>query len=123
MSTLMKFEKDANILQFEAGGDYPARRPVELLQVQDRTAAGTLQVETLGITIKRRTIVFNLMTETDYNALLDWFLNIVNGGAEVFDFTDEYGTLFEDVRITDNIIDFPETSYKRYSGELNLEFS
>jgi len=121
MSTSMKFELAPNTLQFEAGGDYPARRTYEVVQVQDRTAGGSLQVETLGINILSRAIIFNLMSKTDYDALINWFLNVVNGGESTFDFTDEYGDTAE-VRITDNILDFGETSLERYSGTLNLEY-
>lgn len=121
MSTLMKFVYGGNTLQFEAGGDYPAGRRTELLQVQDRTAAGILQVEDLGITIASRTIQFNLMSKVDYDALVDWFVNIVNGGSETFEFTDEYG-IVRDAIITNTILDFEETNFNLYSGQLVLEY-
>lgn len=121
MSTLLKFVYGVNTLQFEAGGDYPAKRTSEILQVQDRTAAGTLKVETLGVNIKTRTISFNLMSLSDYQNLFDWFENIVNGGAEIFEFTDEYGTV-SNVRITDSILSFDETSLQRFSGSITLEY-
>ncbi len=121
MSTLMKFYLSPYTLQFEAGGDYPATRTNRIFQVQDRTAAGAVKVETLGITIHTRTIAFNLMSKTDYVALVEWFLDVVNGGEKVFEFTDEYGDT-GNVRITDSIIDFTETSLARYSGTLNLEY-
>lgn len=121
MPTLMQFKLNALELNFEAGGDYPASRPVELFQVQDRTAAGILQIEDLGVQVRRRSINFNLMSQADYDALLDWFLNVVNGGMETFEFTDEKG-FAGDVKITDQIIDFTETSFERYSGSLNVEY-
>ncbi len=121
MSTLMKFYLDPHTLQFEAGGDYPATRTNRIFQVQDRTAAGTVQVETLGVTVRSRRIVFNLMSKTDYLALVDWFLNVANGGENVFEFTDEYGYV-GDVRIMDSMLDFAETSLERYAGTINLEY-
>ncbi len=121
MSTLMKFELGPNILQFEAGADYPATRRTEMLQVQDRTAGGTMQTETVGVTLTSRVLQFNLMPEVDYLALLDWFINICQGSALSFDFTDEYGYLAE-ARITNNILDFAETSLKRFSGNITLEY-
>ena len=121
MPTLMNFKQGTNELFFEAGGDYPASRPVELFQVQDRTAAGILQVEDLGVQTRRRVITFNLMSKADYDALLDWFLNIANGGMIDFEFTDEKG-FTGTVKITDQIIDFIETSYESYSGTLNVEY-
>ncbi len=121
MSTPMKFESTPHILQFEAGGDYPATRTNRVFQVRDRTAGGQLKVETLGIQNKTRVLVFNLMSKVDYTALIDWFLNVVNGGEVDFEFTDEYGDTGT-VKITDNILDFTETSLERYSGTLNLEY-
>jgi len=121
MATLMKFESGASTLQFEAAADYPASRPVALFQVQDRTAAGVLQVEDLGVNVSKRTLAFNLMPKVDYLALIDWFLNVANGGMVSFDFTDERGVVGE-VVILDSVIDFPETSFEVYSGRLQLEY-
>lgn len=121
MSTLMNFKQGTNELFFEAGGDYPASRPVELFQVQDRTASGKLQVEDLGVQVRRRAINFNLMSQADYDALINWFLNVVNGGEVPFEFTDEKG-FTGTVIITDQIIDFSETSFELYSGTLNVEY-
>lgn len=121
MSTLMKFEYLSYTLQFLAGGDYPANYATSLMQVQDRTAAGTLQVENLGITIKRRTIVFTLMPKEDYDALENWFLNVVVGGSNSFFFTDEYG-ITKTVKIIDPVLDFTETSLNRFSGSITVEY-
>lgn len=121
MATTLYFEKGAASLQFEAGGDYPANRTHEVLQVQDRTASGELQVETLGLNIERRVLAFNLMPKTDYDSLVNWFLNVVNAGAETFTMTDEYGRTGT-VRIVNSILDFSETSFELYSGQLTVEY-
>ena len=121
MNTLMRFDKDGYSLQFQAGGDYPAKRVASLSQVLDRTAAGSVQVEDLGIDTFTRVIVFNLMPQEDYEALLNWFLNIVRGSKESFQYTDEYGDVFT-ARIISPILDFDETSYRNWSGELVLEY-
>ncbi len=121
MSTLMKFEYEGNVLQFEDGAEYPATRRTELMQIQDRTAAGTLQVEDLGITLNSRVLVFTLMSKTDYDALIDWFLNIVNGASKVFEFTDEYG-ITRNAIILDSILEFNEVSLNRYSGQFTVEY-
>jgi len=121
MSTLMRFDLAPDSLQFEAGGDYPAKRSHKVFQVTDRSAGGKLHVETLGVQTKTRLIVFNLMSEADYLALVDWFLNTVNAGEKDFEFTDEYGDIGT-VKIMQNVIDFDETSLKLYSGSLLLEY-
>lgn len=121
MSTLMKFVYEGNTLQFEDGAEYPATRRAELMQVQDRTAAGTLQVEDLGIAINSRVLYFTLMTKNDYDALIDWYLNIVNGASKVFEFTDEYG-IVRNAIIIDSFLEFNEVSLNRYSGQFTVEY-
>ena len=122
MSTLLKFFLAPDTLQFEFGADYPAQRRHEVLQVSDRAAGGKLHTETLGINIKTRTLNFNLMPKTDYDALIDWFLNVVNAGEKDFEFTDEYGEVGT-VIFLDTILDFPEDSLQRYSGSFTLEYT
>lgn len=121
MTTLMRFDSGTDSLEFEAGADYPASRPIEIFQVQDRTAAGILQVESLGVSVSRRVLTFTLMSLVDYQALLNWFINIVNGGEKDFSFTDEKGVIGL-VKITDNILNFVETDFEIFSGVLNLEY-
>lgn len=121
MSTLMKFELAPHSLQFLTGGSYPGQRTYQVLQVKDRTAGGTLKVADLGIQIRTRVIDFNMMCKSEYDDLIDWFLNVVNGGMLAFDFTDEYGDTSE-VRIVDDTINFSETSLYRYSGSITVEY-
>jgi len=122
MSTSLQFDYGVDSLVFENASDYPSQKRVEMLQVQDRTAGGTTHVETLGINIISRKLQFNLMSLTDYNALVDWFVNTVQGGRLPFDFTDEYGTTAE-VRFVDNVLDFTEVSLNSYSGSFTLEYT
>ena len=121
MSSLMRFELGANSIAFEAGGDYPAQRVRRVYQVTDRSAGGKLHVETLGIQTIERTISFSLMPKVDYDALVDWFLNVSNGGEYDFTFTDEYGDSGT-VKIVDSALDFTEVFYGRYSGSITLEY-
>lgn len=119
--TLMRFDVGGQSLQFEVGGSYPSTAPTKIFSAQDRTAAGTLQYEALGITLRTRAIEFINMPVVDYLALLDWFENVAEGGKNEFQFTDEYGAV-GDVVITDDEINLRETQLGRYSGRLNLEY-
>ncbi len=121
MSSLMQFNLDSNSLVFEAGGDWPASRRHKVFQVKDRSAGGKIHVENLGLQTKTRVLSFNLMPKTDYDNLIDWFLNVANAGENDFSFTDEYGDT-DTVKIMDDMIDFAETSLYRYSGTLTLEY-
>lgn len=118
--TLLKFEYFTDILEFQAGSEYPTVQPYEMLQVVDRTSGGKLQVEDLGITIKTITLNFNLMKKVDYDALVNWFLNIANGAANEFQLTDEYGEVFQ-VRFQESTFGFSEVFLNTFSGTLTME--
>lgn len=117
----MKFVYGSDVLQFEEGASYPAARPIEKLQVSDRTAAGTLQTEELGITLRRRVLNFFDMIKTDHDALRDWFDNIANGSENAFEYTDERGYVGT-VKILDNTFDFQEDDFELFSGSLTVEY-
>lgn len=121
MSTLMKFDYFGQILQFEEGASYPALRPIEKMQSTERTAGGTLKIENLGITIRKRTLNFEDMLKTDHDKLKEWFDNIVNASENTFQFTDERGFVGS-VKITDNQFLFSEDDFELFSGVLNLEY-
>lgn len=121
MNTLMRFDSGLSSYQFEAGGEYPAKRKNKLTQVSDRTSAGTLQTENLGLEIKTREIIFKSMSLNDYQGLINWFLNVCVGKANSFLFTDEYGDAGEVVMVEDELI-FDETSYQQFSGSITLEY-
>ena len=121
MATLMKFVFGQNELQFKEGASYTAPRPIEKMQVSDRTASGLLQVEELGITLRRRILNFDFMLKEDHDNLENWFDNIVNGAEHAFDFTDERGYVGE-VKIINSIFDSRETDFELYSVSLTLEY-
>ena len=118
--SLLQFYLAPHLLAFEVGGQYPAEFTSRLFQVQDRTAGGTMEVETLGILSKTRQIVFVNMPKADYDGLVNWFDNIAQASYNVFEFTDEYGIVFN-VRVVDSEIRFKETKLDCFSGTLTLE--
>lgn len=99
---------------------YPLNRPLEKIQVVDRSAAGTLEVENLGPDINTRPLVFIGLPMEDYNGLVNWFDNIANGAENQFTYYDEEGNSLS-VVIVSPAIDFPQTAHQSYSGELLLE--
>lgn len=112
------FTLDANTLTFSKGINYPVQAPREQIQAIDRTAAGTLEVETLGAIIRRRTIAFSNLPAVDYIALKNWFDNISQGAANTFTYTD-----MESVDYTVrwiNQFNFVETK-AGYDGTIDLE--
>lgn len=115
-----RFVLGANILQFSRGIRYPVSRPVEKIQVVDRTASGSLQIEDLGATIRTFPLVFRGLPRVDYDLLITWHDSICNGAANTFTFYNEEGTAYT-VRMLTTKIDFVETSSQRFDGEILLE--
>lgn len=115
-----KFVLGANELQFSRGIRFPVSKPHEKLQVTDRTAGGSLQVEELGVDIKTRRLIFKNLPQGDYDQLVSWYDTICNGVEHEFTYYDEDGVSMTVLMLT-NPLDFPETSHQRVSGELLLE--
>ncbi len=116
----IRFVLGANSLTFTKGIQYPVAKPVEKMQVIDRTAAGTLQVEELGVTVRSFPIVFKNLPLADYQALVTWHDSIANGAQNTFTYYNEEGTAYT-VRLLTTKLDFLQTSYQRFGGELLLE--
>ena len=99
---------------------YPVRRPQRVIQVVDRTAGGTLQVENLGVTAKTRVLPMARLTDPEISDLRTWHETNVTGALETFTFVDEDSTSHT-VRWLDDTLDAPETRYGRHSCEITLE--
>ena len=100
--------------------NYPLRRPREKVQVTDRTAGGTLQVEDLGVGIRRFPLDLVLLDQTTRDALVSWWDIISDGAYNTFTYTDEDGTEYT-VRLLTNPMDLPEDPPGRFTGSLLLE--
>lgn len=121
MKTLLKFKRGSTVLQFENGSSYPSKSKIELLQVRDRTAGGDLQVEDLGVKIASTVLIFHKMPKIDYDGLVNFFINVVNGSEFSFEFTDEYG-ITKQAFFIDAVIDYEEVNFGQFSGSTKLEF-
>ena len=115
----IRFELGVNILQFSKGIRYPVEKPIEKMQVVDQTAAGTYQVEDLGVTIRERILQCKNFNLADYNGLVNWYDNICNGAMEDFTYYDENSESVT-VFMKSNPSTFQETSYQRFAGTIIL---
>jgi hypothetical protein len=115
---LPQFILDANTLTFEKGIKYPVRRPHEMVQALDRTAAGSLQVESFGIEIKRLVLRLEYISSSFYSSLLDWFENKCNGAANAFTYIDDQSV--SHTVVWTNNFNFIET-VAGYNGSIDLE--
>jgi len=116
----IRFELGADVLQFPHNMSTPILKPLEKLQAIDRSDGGTLQVEDLGIDIRRRTLVFNAIPSATVVLLENWFDNIADGAMNEFSYFDEDDNELI-VKILSPIFDFPQFDEDWCSGELLLE--
>jgi len=115
-----KFVLGGDTLQFSRGLLYPVSKPHAKIQVTDRTAGGSLQVEDLGIDVHTRRLQFKNLPQADYDGLINWNDVICDGAKNSFTYHDEDENTMTVVMLT-NPIDFQETYHQRFSGELLLE--
>lgn len=99
---------------------YPLSAPREKIQVTDRTAGGTLQVEDLGIDIRTFPLALELLDQTTRDSLVTWYDEVADGAMNTFTYTDKDGNAFT-VRMLTDPLDLPEVSPGRFSGQLLLE--
>lgn len=116
----IKFVRGATELQFEVSISYPSNDPIEKKQLVDRTAAGTLRVESYGVTVNTWELVFKDITETDYTGLRSFFDNEANGALNSFTYHDPDGNTHT-VRILTPKLNFKPSTKNRYNGDLELE--
>jgi hypothetical protein len=105
---------------FSRGIRYPVSSPIEVVQVQDRDAAGMLHVEDLGVVVHRMVLSFSHLPVADYLAAKYWFEEIAKGALNTFFYTDQE-EVQRLVRWTSSVYDFVETSHGMYSGTIELE--
>ena len=118
MGTAVTFTLGSNVLTLSSGITYPVQAPREQVQALDRTAAGALEVESLGTIIQRLTLGLRNQSSATYAALINWFDIIAAGAANSFTYTDPDG-VDHVVRWT-NAFNFAE-SKAGYSGSIELE--
>lgn len=119
MADSVTFTLGGSVLTLTSGLKFPIRSPLEALQATDRTAAGTLQVETFGAKRQRFELRFRNQPAAEYASLKSWFDTIANGAANSFTYTDP-DAADHTVRLITNPFDFEET-VAGYNGTLLLE--
>ena len=116
-----KFSKSGySDLEFGRGLLYPVEKPQHKIQVVERTAGGSLQVESLGVTIHTRPLRARGLSSTFFTNLRTWHDTVANGAVNTFTYTDEDETAHT-VRWLDDTLNMPEYFNARYSVEILLE--
>ena len=114
------FTLGGNTLLFTQGIQLPSNTPRHKIQVEDRTAGGTLQIEDLGIEYQRKILNFSGMLKAKYAELETWYDTIANGKLNTFTYSDEEANSFT-VRMMTNPLNFMENRNGFFDGDLELE--
>ena len=83
-----------------------------------RTFDGTLYIYEKGVAKETIPLTIDLMSETERDNLIDFILNITDGGFSVFRYTDQDEDI-HDVRFMNNEYDFGDGTFP-YSVQLEL---
>ena len=114
------FTLGGNVLLFTQGIQLPSNKPRNKIQVSDRTAGGTLQVEDLGASYQELVLNLRGLFKSKYIELEAWFDNISNGALNTFTYEDEEATSYT-VRLLTNPLNFLENRNGFFDGDLLLE--
>lgn len=107
-------------LEFGRGLLYPVEKPQQVVQVVERTAAGSLQVENLGVTVHTRVLRLRGLSGTVFADLRTWHESVAEGALNEFTYVDETGAS-QTVRWLDDTLNAPQYWNGRYSVEILLE--
>lgn len=99
---------------------YPQDPNTELVQASDRSATGVLYVEDFSLQINSTTYRFVDMGESEYIALMEFFVNDAQGKLNPFTLTDDSGQT-GNVRFLESMLSFSNSAYKLWNGSFSVE--
>lgn len=121
--SLIKFERTSvptGLWQPTRNPSYGSGDPFEFLQPKDLSDGGDLYCYNKGLINDTFELVFNNMSETDYQNLRAFLRIVAVGAANNFVYTDENGVNYTVVCVTEKI-DCPKKGYGRRQGKLELK--
>ena len=113
------FTKGAETFTFSRGRAYPVDDPEEVSVVTDLSEELQLYAYEKGIIILHHNIYFNNLSQSDYDNLNNWLLNIAIGPKNTFVYTDEDGD-DHTVRLINTEDPLKEISYDNFEGTIEL---
>lgn len=94
--------------------------PVRFNQATERTASGKFRSEKLGDPALGHVITFTNLSNSDYNDLRNFMVNVVQGSQQQFVFVDEYAN-GHDVIFIETSLNFTQNRYREWTGTMSLE--
>lgn len=97
--------------------ELPLKRTPEKFQSMQIMGGGDIKTQDLGKTITHIEINTTLLSKTDYDALYAFFQTTVNFMEKTFSFTDQLGTVYDNVRLTK-----PSWSLPRITNNVDAQY-
>ena len=120
---LIKFQRTSSptgLWQPSRNPSYGSGEPFEFLQPKDLSDGGDLYCYNKGLVDDTFELVFNSMSETDYQNLKSFLQTVAVGASNDFVYTDENGVNYTVLCLTEKV-EYPKTAYGRRQGELTLK--
>ncbi len=115
----MKFTYET--IEYDIGcSQYPVALNTEIIQVKEKSASGIIYREDFSVRTDTVTYTFKDMQTLDYQNLLNFFLDIVNGTMETFMLTDDSGFVMY-CNFTSPKLNFTKSSYELWNGTFTVE--
>jgi hypothetical protein len=116
----MIFDFGGTIYEPDCPASYPGNGGTELIQAKEKSSSGIVHVESFNVKSKIQEYTLEELTLTDYLDFMDFFVNVVGGQMEEFEFTNDYGET-ETVRFTSSELSHQNTEYNMYSVGFSVE--
>ncbi len=113
------FTKGGDTFTFSKGASYPGRRPAAVNVPVDYSEGGQLYAYDKGIAEQFFELNFEGLSQTDYDNVENWLLNVAVGPLNTFTFTDEDGT-DHTVRLMNVKNPLSETAAGLFAGTIEL---
>lgn len=116
----MIFELDGYIVELDDPAQYPYAPVTKLVQAKEMSASGITHVEDFSVQTDTFKYNFKNASQSDYEKIMEWFVNTVTGMLTPFNLTDDLGAT-RNVRFTTSTIPFTSNSYNLWDGSFTVE--
>lgn len=102
----------------------PLERPPEKFQSSQVLGGGDTVIQDLSKTVQFVKLNVEFLSKAKYDELVSFFQTTVNYMEKTFSFTDELGTIYNNLRLTNPSFHFPRVTNNEdamYSGQLLLK--
>ena len=120
----LKAEQDPTTVTIPNFESLPLERPSEKFQSSQVLGGGDIVIQDLGKTVQYVKLNINYLSKAKYDELVTFFQTTVNYMEKTFSFTDQLGTVYNNMRLTKPSFSLPRVtnnSDAMYSGQLLLK--